>query len=125
MRLFIILIILLSFLSKTVVKMLNQLPFGNFATTDLASKVRASLVRVKMLLLVGDLIKSLVAPIDGALERFFSCVCPQMVKEALRLLEEFSTLGMVARIHCGISLGIRVWVAEEFELTEKAGGWQG
>jgi hypothetical protein len=59
-----------------------------------------------MLLLVCDLIKSLVASIDRALKRFFTSVGPQMVKEPLGLLKEFSALGMVTRIHSGLSLCI-------------------
>lgn len=59
-----------------------------------------------MLFLVGNLIKCLVASVDGTLKRFFTGVRPQMVKETLGLFEEFSALGMVARIHRSLSLGI-------------------
>lgn len=106
MRFFIFMIILVILGSEAVIKMLNQLPFGDLAPTNLASKVRTSLVRVKMLFLVGNLIKSLVASVDGTLKRFFSGVGPQMVKEPLRLLEEFSALGVIAGVHGCISLSI-------------------
>jgi hypothetical protein len=59
-----------------------------------------------MLLLVCDLIKSLVASIDRALKRFFPCMGPQMVKEPLGLLKEFSALDMVTRVHSSLSLCI-------------------
>ena len=106
MRFFIVMIIRLIFRSEAVIKMLNQLPFGDLASTNLASKVRTALVRVKVLFLVGNLIKCLVASVDRALKRFFAGVGPQMVKETLRLLEEFSALGVIARVHSCISLSI-------------------
>jgi len=106
-------------------EMLDQLPFRDFSSASLAFEVRAALVRVKMLFLVGDLIKGMVAAVDWALEGFFSGVRSQVVEEALRLLEELSALSMVARVHGRPSLSVRKRVAQEFELGEETGVWKG
>ena len=106
-------------------EMLDQLPFRDFSSASLAFEVRPALVRVKMLFLVGDLIKGMVAAVDWALEGFFSGVRSQVVEEALRLLEELSALSVVARVHGGPSLSVRKWVAKEFELGEETGVWKG
>jgi hypothetical protein len=88
-------------------EMLDQLPFSDFSSASLAFEVRAALVRVKMLFLVGDLIKGMVAAVDWALEGFFPGVRSQVVEEALRLLEELSALCVVARVHGRPSLSVR------------------
>ena len=97
--------------SLTDFEMLDQLPLRNFSSASLAFEVRATFVRVKMLFLVGDLIKGMMAAVDWALEGFFSGVCSQVVEEALRLLEELSALRVVARVHGCPSLSVRKRVA--------------
>jgi hypothetical protein len=106
-------------------EMLDQLPLCDFSSASLAFEVWPTLVRVKMLFLVGDLIKGMVAAVDWALEWFFSGVRSQVVEEALRLLEELSALRVVARVHGRPSLSVRERVAQEFELGEETGVWKG
>ena len=64
-----------------------------------------------MLFLVGDLIKGVMAAVDRALEGFFPSVCSQVVEEALRLLEEFPALCVIARVHGRPSLSVGKGVA--------------
>jgi hypothetical protein len=56
-------------------EVLDQLPFCDFSSASFAFEVGATLVRVQMLFLVGNLIKGMVAAVNWALEGFFSCVC--------------------------------------------------
>ena len=71
-----------------------------------------------MFLLVGNLIKSMVTTVNWALEGLFPGVCPQVVEEALWLLEKFPALRMIAGVHCGLPLSVREWVTKKFELSE-------
>jgi len=74
-----------------------------------------------MFFLIGNLIKTLSATLNRTNERLFSGVDSQMIKEALRLLEEFSAPGVIARVHCGLALCIRKRISIKLELGEEAG----
>lgn len=99
--------------------MLDQLTLSHLLSTNTASQVGPTLVGIEMLLLICDLIKVLEATIDWALKRLLTCVDAHMVEQTLRFLEEFSTPLVIARVHSGLSLCIRVGLSDEFELGEE------
>jgi hypothetical protein len=59
---------------------LNKLLFGDFNSADSASQVGSTFVRIKMLLLISDLIEALLAAFNRALERLLPRVYPEMIK---------------------------------------------
>ena len=70
--------------------MLNKLLLGDFNSTDSASKVGTSFVRIEMLLLISNLIEALEAPFNRAYKGLLTSMDSEVVKETLRLLEELS-----------------------------------
>jgi hypothetical protein len=75
-----------------------------------------------MFFLIGNLVKALEAPVNRAFEWFLSGMCAEMIEQALRLFEELTTTDVITGVHSGLTLSVRVWVADEFELSEQAGG---
>ena len=71
-----ILAFLIMLFGETVIKVFEQLSFCHFAPAYFASKIGPAFMRVKVLFLVGDLVESLVAAIDWALEGLFTSVGP-------------------------------------------------
>jgi hypothetical protein len=59
---------------------LNKLLFGDFNSADSASQVWPTFVRIKMLLLISDLIEALLAAFNRACERLLPRVYPEMIK---------------------------------------------
>lgn len=72
-----------------------------------------------MFFLVSNLVKSLVTTVNGAFEGFLTSVSPQVVEQALWLLEKFATIGMVTGVHSCLSLGIGVRITKESKLCEQ------
>lgn len=101
--------------------MLNKLLFGDFNSTDSASKVGTTFVRIKMLLLIGDLIEALLASFNGAYEWLLTRVYPEMIKETLRFFEELSASRVITGVHSGLALCVRIWVSDKLKLREEAG----
>ena len=49
-------------------------------------------------------------------------MCSEMIKQALWFFEEFSTTDVITGVHSGLALCVRLRVADEFKLSEQAGG---
>ncbi len=77
-------------------------------------------MRIQVFLLISDLIKTLAATLNWALEWLFTCMDSHVIKETLGLFEEFTAAGMIARVHGSLSLRIRVGLPNEFELGEES-----